>query len=257
MFHLVTIIMVGYLLFEKAAGLLVPIIESQVFKSSPIFWTQSEVQSSSEIKPSPCLLCFAVEPLNSLPLQSKRWFSHQMRRLKARRDSWGTTGRQNTTGSLWRAHKWPKSQTKKKKSQLRINGFHKKLLHDRRCLSDNRKQRQLLDTSPVFGFQQRILLSFALLSRSSESAWLQDIDRIPLNERVNRIHIIKSEKLKTIKRCQNCPHLVWFSRTLRGDVAKRRSHIWMTGNLSSSEAKTNWVATSGCQSIPEQCIYNK
>lgn len=38
-------------------------------------------------------------------------------------------------------------------------------------------------TSPVFGFQQRILLSFALLSRSSESAWLQDIDRIPLKKK--------------------------------------------------------------------------
>lgn len=117
--------------------------------------------------------------------------------------------------------------------------FTKKLVRDRRCLSDNIKQRQLLDTSPVFGFQQRILLSFALLSRSSESAWLQDIDRIPLNGRVNRIHTIKSEKLKHQKGVKNGPHLVWFSRTLRGDVAKRRSHIWMTGNLSSSEAKTN------------------
>lgn len=49
---------------------------------------------------------------------------------------------------------------------------------------------------------------------------------------------------------------MWFSNTLRGDVAKRRSHIWMTGSLSSSEASTSWVATSGCQSIPEQCICN-
>ena len=49
-------------------------------------------------------------------------------------------------------------------------------------------------------------------------------------------------------------YLVWFSRTLRGEVAKRRSHIWMTGMRSSSEARTNWVATSGCHSIPEQCI---
>lgn len=49
---------------------------------------------------------------------------------------------------------------------------------------------------------------------------------------------------------------MWFSKTLRGDVAKRRSHIWMTGRRSSSEANTNWVATSGCQSIPEQCIWN-
>lgn len=50
---------------------------------------------------------------------------------------------------------------------------------------------------------------------------------------------------------------MWFSRTLRGDVAKRRSHIWRTGSRSSSEANTNWVATSGCQSIPEQCIWNQ
>ena len=51
-------------------------------------------------------------------------------------------------------------------------------------------------------------------------------------------------------------YLVWFSKTLRGEVAKRRSHIWMTGMRSSSEASTNWVATSGCHSIPEQCICN-
>lgn len=58
-----------------------------------------------DINTSPYLLRFAVEPLNSLPLRSKRLFSHQMRQLKARQDSWGTTGRQNTTGSWWQAHK--------------------------------------------------------------------------------------------------------------------------------------------------------
>lgn len=55
-----------------------------------------------------------------------------------------------------------------------------------------------------------------------------------------------------------CVHLylVWFSRTLRGEVANRRSHICMTGSLSSSDARTSWVATSGCHNIPEQCIWH-
>lgn len=37
------------------------------------------------------------------------------------------------------------------------------------------------------------------------------------------------------------------SKVLMGVVAKRRSHSWMTGFASSSEAKHSWVATSGCQ----------
>ncbi len=37
-------------------------------------------------------------------------------------------------------------------------------------------------TSPVFGFQHRIRLSLPLLSRSSESAWLHEMDRIPLEQ---------------------------------------------------------------------------
>lgn len=49
-------------------------------------------------------------------------------------------------------------------------------------------------------------------------------------------------------------YLVWFSSTFRGEVAKRRSHIWMTGIRSSSEARTSWVATSGFQAKSEQCI---
>ncbi len=50
-------------------------------------------------------------------------------------------------------------------------------------------------------------------------------------------------------------YLVWLSSTLRGEVAKRRSHIWMTGIRSSSDARTSWVATSGFQARPEQCIW--
>lgn len=51
-----------------------------------------------------------------------------------------------------------------------------------------------------------------------------------------------------------CVYRVWFSKILRGEVAKRKSHIWMTGIRSSSEANTSWVATSGFQANPEQCI---
>lgn len=51
-------------------------------------------------------------------------------------------------------------------------------------------------------------------------------------------------------------YLVWLSRTLSGEVANRRSHICMTGSLSSSDARTSWVATSGCHNIPEQCIWH-
>lgn len=47
---------------------------------------------------------------------------------------------------------------------------------------------------------------------------------------------------------------VWFSKIFKGEVAKRKSHIWMTGIRSSSEAKISCVATSGFQAKPEQCI---
>lgn len=68
-------------------------------------------------------------------------------------------------------------------------------------------------------------------------------------------------RIKAAYRDVNCRemslHLVWFSRTLSGEVAKRRSHICITGSLSSSDARTSWVATSGCHNIPEQCIWQK
>ena len=38
-------------------------------------------------------------------------------------------------------------------------------------------------------------------------------------------------------------------QTIVGAVANLRSHIWITGYLSSSEQVNNWVATSGCQAI--------
>lgn len=52
-------------------------------------------------------------------------------------------------------------------------------------------------------------------------------------------------------------YLLWLSRTFIGEEAKRRSHSWITGSASSSEHSTNWVAMSGCQARPEQCIWGK
>lgn len=104
MLYQITVIIVCYILFEKTTDYWFESLNAKSFTLAPSSG-HNAVQSPSEIKTSPYLLCFAVEPLNSLPLQSKRLFSHQMRQLKARQDSWGTTGRQNTTGSLWQAHK--------------------------------------------------------------------------------------------------------------------------------------------------------
>lgn len=74
--------------------------QAQSLYSGTILWTNEHVL--------PYQLCFAAEPWDFLPSQNTLWFYHQMRLLKARLDSWGTTGRQNTTGLPLEARKWPK-----------------------------------------------------------------------------------------------------------------------------------------------------
>lgn len=113
-------------------------------------------------------------------------------------------------------------------------------------------------TSAVLGFQHRILLSFPQLRSNSGSAILQAIERTPLL--INNISF-RCWNIMEIKRCTwrfysivDVVYRVWFSKILSGEVAKRKSHIWMTGIRSSSEAKINCVATSGFQANPEQCI---
>ena len=52
-------------------------------------------------------------------------------------------------------------------------------------------------------------------------------------------------------------YLWWFSSTLSGDVAKRRSHSWMMGLWSSSDARHSCVATSGCHDNSLHLIYKR
>ena len=150
-----------------------------------MLWTAqglwNETHHIKTAHPSPYQPCFAAEPSSSRPSLSRRWFSHQMMLLKAGLDFWGTTGRQNTTGLSLEARKWPNMREM----------THDNWLHHHQVTVQGRghlEKWQLRSyTSPVFGFQQRIRLSLALLSRSSESAWLQDMDRIPLEENTNNV----------------------------------------------------------------------
>lgn len=52
-------------------------------------------------------------------------------------------------------------------------------------------------------------------------------------------------------------YLWWLSSTLSGDVANRKSHSWITGLWSSSDARQSCVATSGCHATTFQRICTK
>jgi len=52
-------------------------------------------------------------------------------------------------------------------------------------------------------------------------------------------------------------YLWWFSSTFSGDVANRKSHSWMTGDWSSSDARQSCVATAGCHATTFQRIYEQ